>query len=69
MVGATSAEAFVIIAIFRWCVMLQSHGMMVGHAGSPTRTVNVDTNLTRSKVKVKVTELMNFRKLPISAHF
>jgi len=36
---------------------------MVGYAGSPTRTVYVDVTLTRSKVKVKVTGLLNFRKL------
>ena len=63
MVGVTSAEAFVIIAIFRWCMMLQSHGMMAGHAGSPTCTVYVDVTLTRSKVKVMVTGLLNFRQL------
>jgi len=39
---------------------------MVGHAGSPTHTVYVDVTLTRSKVKVKVMELLNFRKLHIS---
>jgi len=32
---------------------------MVGHAGSPTHTVYVDVTLTRSKVKVKVMELLN----------
>jgi len=32
-------------------------------AGSPTRTVYVDMTLTRSKVKVKVTGLLNFRQL------
>jgi len=42
---------------------------MVGHAGSPTRTVYVDVTLTPSKVKVKVMEHLNFRKLPITAHF
>ena len=36
---------------------------MVGHAGSRTRTVHADMTLTRSKVKVKVTGLWNFRKL------
>jgi len=40
---------------------------MVGQAGSPSRTVYVDMILTRSKVKV--TEHLNFRQLPITAHF
>jgi len=31
--------------------------------GSPTRTVSVDVILTLSKVKVKVTRLLNFREL------
>jgi len=34
-----------------------------GHAGSPAGTVHADIILTRSKVKVKVTGLPNFRKL------
>jgi len=33
---------------------------MVGHTGTPTRTVCVDMTLTRSKVKVNVTEHLNF---------
>ena len=41
-----------------WCY---SH--MFGHTGSPTCTVYVGMTLTRSKVKVKVTGLLNFRKL------
>ena len=36
---------------------------MVGYAGSPTYTAYVDMTLTRSKVKVKVTGLLNFRQL------
>ena len=41
---------------------------MVGHTGSPTRTaVYAHVTLTRSKVKLKVTEHLNFRKLPITA--
>ena len=36
---------------------------MVGYAGSATRTAYVDVTLTRSKVKVKVTGLLNFRQL------
>ena len=36
---------------------------MVGYAGSPTYTAYVDVTLTRSKVKVKVTVLLNFRQL------
>ena len=38
---------------------------VLGHAC----TVYVDVTLTRSKVKVKVTEHLNFRQLPITAHF
>jgi len=36
---------------------------MVGQAGSPAYTVHVDVILTRAKVKVKVTGLLNFRQL------
>jgi len=36
---------------------------MVGYAGSPTRTVYVAVTLTRSKVKVNLTGLLNFRQL------
>ena len=35
---------------------------MVGHASSPTRIVYVDVTLTRSKVNVKVTDLLKFIK-------
>ena len=42
---------------------------MVGYIGSPTYTAYVDMTLTRSKVKVKVTGLLNFQQLPINAHF
>jgi len=45
--------------IFRYWVMLQSHGWV--YAGSPTYTAYVDMTLTRSKVKV--TGLLNFRQL------
>jgi len=38
-----------------------------GLASSPTRTVCVDMTLTRSKVKVM--DYLNFRQLPINAHF
>ena len=37
---------------------------MVGHAGSTTGIIYADVTLTRSKVKVKVTEHLNFRQLP-----
>jgi len=40
-----------------------SYSHMVGYAGSPTRTVYVDVTLTRSKVKVNLTGLLNFRQL------
>jgi len=36
---------------------------MVGHTGSTTGIVHADMILTRSKVKVKVTGLLNFPKL------
>jgi len=36
---------------------------MVGLAGSPTGIVHADVTLTRSKVRVKVTGLLNFRQL------
>jgi len=42
---------------------------MVGHTGSPTYTVYANVTLTRSKVKVKVTQHLNVRQLPITAHF
>jgi len=40
-----------------------SYSHMVGYAGSPIRTVYVDVTLTRSKVKVNLTGLLNFRQL------
>jgi len=40
---------------------------MVVHAASPTRTVYADVTLTPSKVKV--TEHVNFRQLPITVQF
>jgi len=39
------------------------------HASIPTHTVYADVTLTPSKVKIKVTEHLNFRQLPITAHF
>ena len=36
---------------------------MVGHAGSPTGIVHADITLTRSKVKV--TELLKFQKIAV----
>jgi len=57
--------------IFQWpyfgSVWRYSH--MVGRATSSTRTVYIDMTLTRSKVKVKVTEHLNVPQLPITAHF
>jgi len=40
---------------------MQSHA--VGHAGSPARIVYADMTLTTSKVKLKLTGLLNFQKL------
>jgi len=45
--------------------MLQSRAWV--YASSPTRTVYVNMTLTRSKVKVKVTNHLNFWQLPINA--
>jgi len=44
---------------------------MVGHFGNPTYIVHADVTLTRckDKVKVKVTGLLKFRKLPKIALF
>jgi len=42
---------------------------MVGHAGSPVRTVYADVTFTRSKVKVKVTEHLNFRQIAHNCTF
>jgi len=54
---------------FKWPYFgtARRYNRMVGHAASPTRTVYIDVTLTRSKVKVK--EHLNFRQLPITAHF
>ena len=43
--------------------MRKATSHMIGQAASLTRTVHVAMTLTRSKVKVKVTGLLNFRKL------
>jgi len=51
---------------FKWphiSVTAWSYSHMVGYAGSPTRTVYVDMTLARSKVKVNLTGLLNFRQL------
>ena len=39
------------------------YSQMVGHSGSTTGIVHADMALTRSKVKVEVTGLLNLRKL------
>ena len=54
------------MAIFRYCVMLH-YSHVVGPAGSPTCTVYVAMTLIRSKVKVKVTDHLNFRQLSVTA--
>jgi len=50
---------------FKWphISVLREASHMVGYAGSPTRTVYDDMTLTRSKVKVNLTGLLNFRQL------
>ena len=40
---------------------------MVGHTRSSAGTVHADVTLTRSKVKVKVTELPKFQKMAKAA--
>jgi len=47
--------------------MQQSHGRVCWY--SPISIVHTSMTLTRSKVKVNVTELLNFRKLPKIALF
>jgi len=49
------------IAIFTYC-----YGHMVGHDGSPICIAHADMTLTWSKVKVKVTDFLNFHKLHFS---
>jgi len=51
--------------IFQWLYFGSAwrYSHMVGRATSFTRTVYIDVTLTRSKVKVKVTGLFNFRQL------
>ena len=51
---------------FKWpyFATARCYTYMVGYAGSPTCTVHVDLTLTRSKVNVNVTGLLNFRQLP-----
>jgi len=51
------------MAIFPYCLRLLSHGR---HAVSPICTAHADMILISSKVKVKVTELLNFLKLHFS---
>ena len=62
----TSFNIDIYLTTFKWpyfsTAYCYSHA--VGPAGSPTCTVYVDVTLTRSKVKVKVTGLLNFRQLP-----
>jgi len=41
---------------------------MVGHAGTPTGTVHADVTLTRSNVKVKVTELFELPTISEAVH-
>jgi len=47
-------------------VIFPRYSHTVGHAGSPTFIVHADVTLTRSMVKVKVTELLDFQKLHFS---
>ena len=49
------------MATFRYA---SRYSHMVRHADSARRTVYVDVTLIRSKVKIKVTEHLNFRHLP-----
>jgi len=49
--------------------VVREASQMVGQAGSRIRIVYADMNLIRSKIKIKVTGLLNFRKLPKIAFF
>ena len=53
---------------FKWPYFRTAWGYshMIGHIGSPTSSVHADMTLTWFKVKVKVTELLSFRKLHFS---
>jgi len=42
---------------------------MVRHVGNPTCVVHADMTLIQSKVKIKVTGFLTFRKLPKIALF
>ena len=56
---------------FKWPYFGSAWGysQMVGRADRPKRIVHADVILTRSKINVKVTGLLNFQKLPKIALF
>jgi len=55
--------------IFKWPYFRIARSHAFGRGGSPVRIVHIDMTLTRSKVNLKVTELLEFRKLPKIALF
>jgi len=59
----TSSNIDTYLTTFKWPYFSTAYCYVVGPAGSPTCTVFVDVTLTRSKVEVKVTGLLNFRQL------
>ena len=61
----TSSNIDIYFTTFKWPYFSTAYcySHVVGAAGSPTCTVYVDVTLTRSKVKVKVKWLLNFRQL------
>ena len=63
---ATSVLGWVIVMCI-WSSWCYCH--LIRPAGRPTCTVYADVTLTRSEVKVKVTDHLNFRQLPINVHF
>ena len=61
----TSFNIDIYLTTFKWPYFSTAYcySHVVGPAGSPKCTVYVDVTLTRSKVKVKVTGLLNVRQL------
>ena len=62
----TSFNIDIYLTTFKWPYFSTAYcySHVVGPAGSPKCTVYVDVTLTRSKVKVKVTGLLNVQQLP-----
>jgi len=56
---------------FKWPYFrtARRYSHVVSHVGNTRGILHADMTLIRSKVEVKVTWLLNFRHLPITAHF